>query len=35
LFDWALVATADPHEFLLIRRLISCPEVKSQMRCTS
>jgi hypothetical protein len=24
--DWALAATADPREFLLIRRLISRPE---------
>jgi DDE superfamily endonuclease len=33
LFDWALVATADPHEFLLIRRLISRPDQLTFLIC--
>jgi SRSO17 transposase len=33
LFDWALVATTDPHEFLLIRRLISRPDQLTFLIC--
>jgi hypothetical protein len=33
LFDWALVATADPYEFLLIRRLISRPDQLTFLIC--
>jgi hypothetical protein len=33
LFDWALVATVDPHEFLLIRRLISRPDQLAFLIC--
>ncbi|HXZ74064.1 MAG TPA: IS701 family transposase [Streptosporangiaceae bacterium] len=33
LSDWALVATADPHEVLLIRRLISRPEQMTYYIC--
>src|SRR5260370_2279902 len=33
LSDWALAATADPREFLLIRRLISRPEQTAFYLC--
>lgn len=32
-FDWALVATDDPHEVLLIRRLTSRPDQLAYFPC--